>query len=602
GQFDVLRTVGAAAREMLIAAAAEGWGVPRPECAARDGRILHAVSGRSAGYGDLAERAARQKPPASPPLKPRGEWRLIGKGLPRLDIPAKVDGSAVYGIDVALPGLLTATIVQCPTPGGRLASVDEAPALAVRGVRKVVRLDNAVAVVADGWWAAKKGLEALAPTWDPGPNPRLSSADFSRMLHAGAQAGGTLYTAPGSDAGKVDAEFRGALGTAAASHEAVFEVPFLAHATMEPMNATARVTGAGAELWVPTQSQSYTRTVVARALDLPEDKVVVHTTFCGGGFGRRSEADFVLQAVQVAKQAGTAVKLVWSREEDMRHDYYRPAVAARFRAGLDAKGMPVALAFDTACPSLFDYSRPGLMKPVPFDGSAAQGVANSPYAFGARRVSWTKVDAHLPVGFWRSVGASQNVFFLECFIDELAHRAGIDPVAYRRTLLAHEPRHLRVLDAATAGWGRPAEGRAQGVAFFTGNGTSAAQVAEVSVASDRTVRVHRITCAFDCGVAVNPNSVRAQIEGGIVWGLSSLMQAVTIRDGAVEQGNFDGFPLLSLAQTPEIEIILLESEKIAGAGEEAVPLVVPAVVNAVSAATGERIRSMPLSAHGFQLG
>ena len=604
-QFEPLRKAGAAARMMLVQAAAERWGVPAAECVARFGVVLHERTDRRAGYGELAPAAARLTPPAEVPLKPREQWRLIGKPLPRLDAGAKVDGSAVYGIDVRLPGLLVATIAQCPTFGGRLKSVDPAPAMKVKGVRAVVTLEGGVAVVATGYWPAKKGLDALSPVWDRGPNAGHDSAAYAGILRQAADRGEAVFALRDQDPKKVQADHEAALAGAARRVEALYEVPFLDHAPMEPMNGTAVVEKDRAELWLSTQNQSGVRDAVAAKLGIAPEKVTVHTQMVGGGYGRRIEVDYALQAVEIARKVGRPVKLVWSREEDMTHGYYRPAAAARLTAGLGPDGMPVALRFDAACESLLDYSylrNVGQRGPVDFAG--LMYAARPHYAIPGYMARLTRADYGVPVGFWRSVGASQNGFFLESFMDELAHAAGIDPVEYRRRLLKDRPRELGVLEkaAATGGWGSAAAGRHKGFAMVRANGSVVAAVAELSVA-DGAVRLHRIACAVDCGTAVNPDSVRAQIEGGLVFGLTAaFLGEITIKGGAVEQRNFDTYPLLALSQMPEVQVEILETGgRLGGVGEESVPVAAPAVANALFAATGTRLRATPFTKHGFRL-
>ncbi|HYC06018.1 MAG TPA: molybdopterin cofactor-binding domain-containing protein [Azospirillaceae bacterium] len=602
-QFEPLRRAAGAARMMMLQAAATRWGVNPEDCVARYGVVKHPPSERLAGYGELAPVAALLTPPSEVPLKAREQWSVIGRPMPRLDTPAKVDGSAEYGIDFSLPGLLVATIAQCPVFGGTLGSVDPAPALKVRGVRKVVRLENAVAVVATGWWAAKKGLDALSPAWNAGPNAGHSSADYAGLLREAAGRGEAVFAAPGQDPAKIRADHDAALAGAVRRVEAVYEAPFLDHAPMEPMNGTARVTRDGVELWLATQNQSVIKDMVAKQLGIAPEKVVIHTMPAGGGFGRRIEIDYVRQVVEIARQVGQPVKLIWSREEDMTHGFYRPAAAARIMAGLGPDGMPVALRFDAACESLLDHSvqgQKGQRPPVDFIG--LMYAAKPPYAFPGYMARLTKAEYGVPVGFWRSVGTSQNCFFLESFTDELAAEAKLDPVEYRRRLLKHLPRELAVLEkaAAAGGWGKAAPGRHQGVALSRGNGSVVAAVVELSV-TDGAVKLHRMTGVIDCGIAGNPGNIRQQVEGGLIFGLSAaLFGEITLKDGAVEQRNFDAYPLLTLAQTPAIDVHILETgERMGGVGEEAVPVAAPAVANALFAATGKRLRVTPFAKAGL---
>ncbi len=592
--FDHLRQAGATAREMLRQAAAERWGVPVAECHASGGRIVHGPKGWQATYGELAEAAARLEPPAEVALKKPAQWTLIGKPTPRLDTPLKVDGSAVFGVDVKLDGLLVGTVMACPVFGGRLRSVDEAPALAVKGVRAVVPLDDAVVVVADGYWPALKGLRALAPVWDEGANAAMSSASIRAGFMAALDGPAAVAATAGDDA---------ALAGAAKQVEAVYEVPFLAHATMEPMNATARVAADGVEIWAPTQGQGPIQFAVGAALGVEPVQVKVHTTFLGGGFGRRFETDFVLQTVLAAKAVGAPVKLIWSREEDIRHDFYRPAAVARLRGGLDAAGRPVAWQARLVCPSIMTRALPDYVKDG-IDPSSVEGAVEIPYRIANRRTEYAMTHTGVPVGFWRSVGNSQNAFFVESFLDEIAHAAGADPLDFRLRLLDEAPRHRAVLEAAAeaAGWGGPlAAGRFRGLALHESFGSIVAEAVEISVGEGKALRVHKVACAVDCGVVVNPDTVVAQMESGIVYGLTAaLFGEITLRDGRVEQGNFDGYEMLRLAQMPEIAVRIVESgAALGGIGEPSTPPIAPAVANAIFAATGERVRSLPFARHGF---
>ena len=607
-QAEMLRTAGARARSVLIEAAARRWKVPAAECRSKTGVVQHEPSGRKLAYGALSAAAARFEPPEKPALKKQEAWNYIGKPMPRLDLPAKVNGMGVYGIDVKLPGLLVATIAQCPSFGGKLASVDQAPALAVRGVKQVIELPNAVALVATGYWPAHRGLSALKPVWDLSSASKTDSREYDERLAAAAAKGGSVPFAPkGFTAEAMQTEHDAAMSKAARRLEATYQVGFAAHATMEPMNATARPTRGGIELWLPTQSQSASREAVAKRLGLSPEKVQVHTTLAGGGFGRRIELDFVVQAAEIASKARAAVKLIWSREEDLQHDYYRPASAIHVRAGLDEGGMPIAWSFDTACASLLEYSREGAFMGAAgsVDTTSLMGLVRPGYNLLAPRFAWTRADAGVPVAFWRSVGASQNIFALESFVDEIAEAGGKDPLQMRLALLEGSPREQRTLQAAAnaAGWSRPAPaGRYRGLSLARANGSVVAQVAELSL-QDARVRLHRVTCAIDCGLAVNPNCVKAQMEGGIAFGLTTaFLGEITVAGGRVEQQNFDGYPLLSLAQMPEIEVLIVESsDPPGGCGEEAVAPVAPAVANALRAATGKRIRRLPFLREGVSL-
>jgi len=603
GQFDAMRKVGAAARTMLVEAAAARWAVAPETCRTSGGKV-HDSSGRALSYGDLVEDAARRQPPVDPVVKPRSEWSVIGKPAPRLDLPAKVDGSAVYGIDASRPGLLVATIIQCPVQRGRLKSVETAPALAVSGVREVVQLADAVAVVATGYWAAKKGAEALSPAWDLEGVPQKSSDSLISEMQK-ASANGKAYVAQGADGEAEAAAVKADFAVATRVHMASYHVPFLAHATLEPMNATAEVKGGRAELWLPTQTQSATRNAVARALSIAPENVTINTLLSGGGYGRRLEYDFAIQAALIAREVGSPVKLIWSREEDMTHGFYRPAATATLAAALNADGRPTAFTFRSAGPSPLADTRPGTFPPPAFDVSFLSTIATSPYALGRKLMTWAKVETGARAGFWRSVGASQNVFFLESFIDELAQLAGEDPVGYRRSLLADRPRELAVLDAVAreGDWGQPLRpGQGRGVALVSMSETVCAQVVQIEVGEDGHIDVQRVVCALDCGTVVNPNAVRAQAEGGIVWGLAGAFNAISLKDGVVEQSNFDSYPLPMLGQMPKIEVHLIGSSTIVGgAGEETVPPVAPALANAIFAAMGKRVSQLPLTASGYSL-
>jgi isoquinoline 1-oxidoreductase subunit beta len=570
-----MRVAGAAARAMLIDAAAQRWAVDPAQCKASASRVVHEASGRSAGYGELAADAARLDPPAHPRLKTRDEWSIAGRPIPRLDIPSKVDGSASFGIDVQLPDMLYATIAAAPVFGARLASVDASVAAGLPGVKKVVQLEDAVAVVADGYWRALKALRALQPAFgDAGHSSVTSDAIFDGIRTS-------LETEPGE---KVFAS-----GDAAAALEGAtplldveYQVPFLAHATMEPMNATARVEGGRCELWTGVQDPLSARRVAAQAAGLDAEQVVVHNQQLGGGFGRRlpGALDFVEQAVRIAVEMTPApVKLVWSREEDLQHDYYRPAVIGRYRAAVNADGAP----------------RAWIAK---FSGEAGEGAARIPYAVANQDIRSVSDATHIRRGAWRSVAHSQHGFFTESFIDELAHAAGVDPFEYRRKLLAASPRHRAVLEKAAelAGWGGAlASGTGRGIALVESFGSIVAEVAEVEVSGER-IRVRRVWAVVDCGDVINPDTAAAQIEGGIVFGMSAaLWSEITIREGRVAQTNFTDYPLPNLADTPEIAVEFIRSgAALGGLGEPGVPPIAPAIGNAVFAATGKRLRTLPL--------
>lgn len=607
-QFPHLRKAGAQARAMLVGAAAAEWKVPAAECDTQAGMVVHAASGRKVAYAKLVRQAAAQPVPADPLLMPKERWRHMGKDVARLDLPAKTDGSAVYGIDVQLPGMLHAAILQCPHFGGKLAAVDPQPALAKRGVKKVVRLPDAVAVVADSYWRAQQALNALKPQWDLGSASKHSSAPYRDMLRDAVQKEGELVVPRNAKAEDLIAAHNAGLARAASTLDRTYTVPLLAHATMEPMNGTAIVKDGKAELWLPTQAQDTARTFVSKALGIAPEAVSIHTTLSGGGFGRRIEADFAVQAALIAKEAGVPVKLLWSREEDMRHGYHRPAAVLRLRASLDAAGAVAALRMDSACDTLFNYSRFGADKQYakPFDRSAVGLHLTHYYAIPGFIQRTNTVDAGVPLGYWRAVAATQNVFATESFIDELAQLAKTDPFDYRRKLVKPDSRELRVLDTLEqrSNWRQPAApGRHRGMAFTRANGSHIGQVVELSVDAQSRVRLHRVTTVVDCGIAVNPRNVRGQMEGGNIFALTAAFYGeITVKDGAVEQSNFTDYRLLSLAETPAMDIVVVDSnEAPGGVGEEAVGPLAPAVANALFAATGKRCTELPFSKAGLRL-
>ena len=589
------RRLGAAGREMLIAAAAKEWGVPAEECRAEQSVVTHQPSGRKLTYGQLAEKAAQLPVPKEPKLKSPEEFRFIGKEVARLDTPDKVSGRALYGIDVKVPGMLIATVQRCPVFGGKVASFDATKAKAVKGVRHIVQVSSGVAVVADSYWAAKKGREALTITWDEGPNGQQSSAAITQLYAETAKQ-------PGPVARK-EADGESALAAATKKVEAVYEVPFLAHATMEPMNCTAHVRKNDCEIWVGTQNQTATRDTGARITGFPLDAVKVNTMMLGGGFGRRGHQDFVADAVETSKAVNAPVKVIWSREDDMQHGFYRPATYNVLRAALDERGTPTAWAHRIVGPSISAERGQKLENGI--DPSMVEGAANIPYAIPNLEVQYIYKNVGIPVGVWRSVGASQNAFITESFIDELAAAAGKDPFEFRRGLLSKALRHKGVLELAAekAGWGMPLlPGRFRGIAVAFSYASYAAEVAEISIAKDGKVRVHRVVCAIDCGVHVNPDQVIAQMEGGIVYGLSAaLYGAITIDKGRVQQSNFHDYPVLRINEMPVVEVHIVPSKAAAGGiGEPGVPPLAPAVANAIFAATGKRIRKLPIRPEELQ--
>jgi isoquinoline 1-oxidoreductase beta subunit len=593
GAWQPLRQAGATARTMLVSAAAKRWDVDPVSCRAQSGEVRHQPTGRSAKYGELAAAAAGVSVPESVALKRSQNFKLIGTPAKRLDAPSKVNGTAVYGIDVRPPGVRIATLAQSPVFGGRVKNVDDAAAKAVRGVRQIVRLDDAVAVVADHMGAAKKGLAALSIEWDDGPHAKLGTDD---ILHDLKRA--TLN--PGAVAQNVG-DVAKAMASAVTKVEATYQVPFLAHAAMEPMNCTVHVRNDSCEVWVGNQVLARAQEAAAKTAGLPLDKVVVHNHLIGGGFGRRLEIDGVVRAVQIAQQVDGPVKVVWTREEDIQHDMYRPFFFDRISAGLDEKGKPVAWDHRFAGSSIIARWLPPAFNGG-LDPDTIEGAIDLTYALPNMHVEYARVEPPgIPTAFWRSVGPSHNVFVTESFVDELAAAAKQDPVAYRRALLDKAPRAEAVLKLAAekAGWGQPLpDGGGRGVSIQFVFGTYMAQVAEVEVAKDGAVRVRRVTCAVDCGTVVNPDTVRAQIQGAVIFGITAALYGeITLKDGRVEQTNFDTYQMLRINEAPAIEVHIVGSpESPGGMGEAGTSLIAPAVTNAIFAATGKRVRKLPIDA------
>ncbi len=592
-EFDRYRQVGATARAMLVQAAAARFGVEASACRTENGVV---ISGdQRARYGELADDAGKLPVPANVALKAPADWKVIGRPTRRLDTPEKINGSAKFGLDIHFEGLKTAVVARAPVFGAKVKSFDPAPALAVPGVVKVVQVPSGVAVVADHFWAAKKGRDALSVDWDLGPNAGMDSGRQLAQYRELAKADGANAARKGDARAKIAA--------AGKTVEAEYLVPYLAHAAMEPLNCTVRIGADKCELWVGTQFQTVEQGAAAAITGLKPEQVEVNTPFLGGGFGRRATpaADVVTEAVHVAKAAGLPVKTVWTREDDTQGGYYRPMYLAQARIALGDDGLPTA----------WDHVLVGqsIMAGTPFagmikdgvDGSSVEGVNNSPYITGLadHRVDLHSPASGVPVLWWRSVGHSQNAFMMESLVDELAHAAGKDPLDYRRALLKDHPRHLGVLNLAAekAGWGSPLpEGRRRGIAVHESFGSYVAQVAEVSV-EDGAVRVHRVTCAIDCGVAVNPLMIAAQMESGIAYGLSAALHGkITLKDGRVQQSNYHDYPALRLPEMPAVDThVVASSEKPGGVGEPGLPPIAPAVANAVFALTGQRLRSLPLA-------
>jgi isoquinoline 1-oxidoreductase beta subunit len=592
---DLMQKIGANARERLIAAAAARWSVPTGECAAAKSVVTHKPSGKSFRFGELVGDAVKIKLNKDPEIKTPEQYRLIGKPMPRVDVPLKINGTAQYGIDTRVPGMVYAAILACPVPTGKLASVDEGPVQGMRGVIKVVKLPEAVAVVADSYWRAKQALARLQPEWNTGALAQTDSIQFSRDYRAAIEKPGAVARNNG------DAD--NAIAGAATKLEATYEVPYLAHATMEPLNATAHWQQDRLDLWVGTQSANVTLKALAGILRLKPEQVHVHNAFLGGGFGRRGGVDEGLQAAFVSKAVGKPVKLIWSREDDMRHDRYRPMAAIRLKAGLDTAGKPVGLSMRTAVGSLFKGI--GLAKLIKngVEPMAVDTLANNPYDIANQRVECILKDTHIPVSFWRSVGASQNAFFLESFVDEMAHAAGKDPVEFRRAMLGKRPDWMKVLNtlAEKSNWGSAmAPGKGRGIAITECFGSVVGAVAEIDLTPQGQLRVERVVYAADCGHAVNPLTIQEQMEGGTIFGLTAALYGkITVKNGAIEQGNFDSYQMVRLAQAPktEVHLALTGGKKWGGVGEPGTAPIAPAVANAIFAVSGKRIRSLPLMDH-----
>ena len=591
----MMQQAGASARARLVEAASRRWGVAPDACGCAGGKVTHAASGRTLAFGALCAEAAAISLAKEPAIKTPDQYTLVGKWTPRLDTAPKLDGSAQYGIDVQVPGMVYAAVASCPEFGGKLASVDEAPARAVRGVVAVVKMDDAVAVVADRYWRAKAALAKLQPQWSSGGNSTTDSAGFAKDYRDALD--GPLL--PAKKQGDVAA---GLAAPGAQLVEATYEVPYLAHAPMEPLNATVHLQPERVDVWIGTQSPMDVLELAAKESGMDPDKVYVHNQFVGGGFGRRSRHDELVHAIAVAKVVNRPVKLIWSREQDIRRDRYRPQAAARFKAALTG-GKPTALDCQVAVGSLL-RSLGANLPPSVVEPMAVEVLATHSYRIPALQVGAVQKNTHVPVMFWRSVGASQNTFFLESFVDEMAHAAGQDPYAFRRSLL-DRPDHLGVLDmmAEKGDWGKPlapdpAGGRrGRGMSLVDTYGTVTGQVAEVTVSPEGKLKVDRVVAVVDCYHAANPNTIAQQIEGGVVFGLTAAMYGeINIKDGAPVEGNFNSYRLLRLSETPKIETFLRTSggKSWGGIGEPSVAPVAPAVCNAIFAATGKRVRSLPL--------
>ena len=590
--FEQYRNAGAAARTMLIAAAAQRWNTDPATLRTESGAVLDSTN-RKLSYGQLAEAAAKMSPPANVTLKDSKAFKLIGTPVKRLDTPEKINGKAVFGIDVKNPGMLTAVVARAPVFGAKVKSFDDSRARTMPGVRKIVAVPSGVALIADSFWQAKGGRDALRIDWDEGEMRAFSTSQMMQQFREQAKSPGTSV--------RRDGDPDAALSQAAQKIEAVYEVPYLSHLMMEPLNCAIDLRSDSCEIWTGTQFQTVDRAAAAKAAGLPAEKIQIHTTFLGGGFGRRAtpQSDFVVEAVHVAKAAGAAVKVVWTREDDMQGGWYRPAFLHAIVGGVDASGNPVIWRSRLVGQSIMAGTPfEGMMKGKKYDPASVEGVDDLPYEIPNMAVESHNAQVGVPVQWWRSVGHSHTGFATECFIDELAALAHKDPYQFRRALLTKHPRHLAVLDLAAekAGWGKPLpEGRGRGLAVHFAFGSYNAQVAEVSV-TDGKVRVHRIVSAVDCGRYVNPGIIAAQLEGGAIFAASAaLFQELTFENGRLQQTNFHTFPVMRMNECPEIETHIAESnEKSGGIGEPGVPCTAPAIANAVFAATGKRIRKLPI--------
>jgi len=597
---EYLRRAGAQARTMLLEEAASRWACPVSECSARDSVITHGPTTRRFRFGELAEAASTRPVPSNAPLKRPSEWRLLGKSMSPIGLEAKVTGKPIYAIDVRLPGMLYAAVKGCPALGGKLKGFDAAQVSGMPGVRRVLAVgDDAVAVVADSWWRAKKALDALPILWDETAVEGVTTDGVLKTMREGLDAADSFV-------GRRSADPDAGLGSAVKTVTAEYHVPYLAHATLEPQTCTAWITADRAEVWAPTQNGEGTMAVVAALLQRPPSQIIIHKCHAGGGFGRRGlSQDWTRQAVQIARAIGLPVKMVWSREQDMTHDYYRPLVAARLVAGLDARGGLVGWKVRLCGASIFALLAPHFMRDGR-DMGQMNGFLDRDMSYDAPfEVSCVTRNHGLPVGFWRAVNYSQNCFFREAFIDEMAHAAGTDPVSFRRRLLAKSPRTQRVLDetARRAHWGHAPSGVFQGIAVAEFADAICGQVVELSVASDGAIKIHRVVCVLDAGHIVHPDTVVAQTEGCIIQALgAALTGEITVAQGRVEQTSFVDYPLLRMNETPRIETTILapvdpDTARWGGVGETGVPPLAPALVNAVYAATGQRIRSLPMKNH-----
>ena len=590
--MEPLRKAGATAREMLLAAAAQTWEVLQSECEARQGMVRHIQSGRTMTYGQLCEKASKLPIPQNPPLKKEDQFRFIGTPMARLDVPDKVDGSAIFGADIFVPEMLYAAVVRPPAYGAKVISYDQEAAEKIPGVHKVVRIDRGIAVSASTIDAAWKGKKALNVKWGKGSHPDLNNETLEKSFLQHLNKQGVIARNEGN--------VKNALGRAAKKIGATYRLPYLSHVTMEPMNCTAHVSGDRCDVWVPTQNQSGVLQVAEKITGLKPEQIHVHTTYLGGGFGRRSETDVVEEALQISKSIGKPVKLIWTREEDIQNDFYRPGNCCRIEGGMDRNGKLIAWSHKVVVPSIFARVFPQMMKSG-IDPAAVEGIANMEYEIPNLHVEYVRIDNPIPVGFWRSVGSSHNAFTVESFVDELAYAAKKDPLEFRLSLLKNHPRPRRVLEAVAekSAWGRPLKkGQGLGMAYHFSFGTHVAEVAEVSVnKKDGTIKVHRVVCAVDCGPVVNPAIITAQMTSGIIMGLSAaLKERVDFDQGGVKTANFYNYHELRMSEVPEIEVHIVKSkEERGGIGEPGLPPIAPAVANAVFKAAGIRLRNLPMT-------
>ncbi len=581
--WEPMRHTGATARAMLIQAAANRWKVGASGLRTDNGFVINPANNQRLSYGTIADEASKLQVPTNVPLKEVKDFKLIRKPIKRLETKDKITGKTKFGLDVRLDGMQYAVLQRSPVFGGKVISFDATKAKAVPGVKDVVQVSNGIAVIADNTWAANMGRKALEIKWDEGGKGNVDSAAITKEFQDKIQQKGV----PARSVGNVES----ALNSGAKKLEAVYEVPYLSHAPMEPMNCTAHVRADGCDVWAPTQMQTFSRDIAAKAAGLPPEKVKIHTQFMGGGFGRRGSVDYVGEAVEIAKKVGTPVKLTWTREDDMQHDLYRPASYVKFAGSLDANGWPTAFSAKVSSPPFPAVNAAGLAP------TAVEGIHDIVYDIPNIQVDYHRPDTHVPVTFWRSVGYSQNTFFTESFIDELAAAGGKEPLEFRRRLLKNEPRLLNVLNLAAekAGWGKAPAGHFQGIGLSNNIGSFTAMVAEVSVTNNK-LKIHKVTCAVDCGHHVNPATVKQQIESGIVYGLTAgLKDAITIEKGRVKQSNFHDYEMLRIHEMPQIEThIVLSTEKPGGIGEASTPSIAPAVANAIFKATGKRLRRLPM--------